>query len=265
MVCGANGDVVTDGNIGYGTFGEFKGGAEDEVAYTGKQRDSDTGLYYFNARYYDATVGRFVSVDPVKSGNNWYVYAANNPLRYVDPTGLETHIFSLPIIFGHRHLFIAVKSEDGTITTKGLYPESQLDAALQGLQQLVTNNSEDLNAEVRTNDPTELAVAEGYFNEGKVEGNNKHEGEITTPESVSEEAFDTRVLMLFDLYLLITDRDYNALKGPNSNTAADDVIEGAGGTIPDSPGATQQNWGEQNPGDHGMSGYTGYIDSMSYY
>ena len=34
-------------------------------------------------------IGRFVTVDPVKDGLNWYAYAANNPLRYVDPNGLS--------------------------------------------------------------------------------------------------------------------------------------------------------------------------------
>ncbi|MCK4261399.1 MAG: RHS repeat-associated core domain-containing protein, partial [Halanaerobiales bacterium] len=44
-------------------------------------------LYYFNARYYDPNLGRFISEDPMKDGANWYSYCANNPLKYVDPTG----------------------------------------------------------------------------------------------------------------------------------------------------------------------------------
>jgi RHS repeat-associated protein len=46
-------------------------------------------LYYFNARFYDATTGRFINVDPVQDGTNWYVYCLNNPLSMVDPTGLD--------------------------------------------------------------------------------------------------------------------------------------------------------------------------------
>jgi hypothetical protein len=46
-------------------------------------------LYYFNARWYDPTLGRFITEDPVKDGINWHVYVANNPLRYTDPTGLR--------------------------------------------------------------------------------------------------------------------------------------------------------------------------------
>lgn len=34
-------------------------------------------------------MGRFITEDPIKDGNTWYIYAANNPLMYIDPTGLE--------------------------------------------------------------------------------------------------------------------------------------------------------------------------------
>ena len=48
---------------------------------------SGTWLYYFNARWYDATLGRFVTEDPARDGLNWYIYTYNNPLRWIDPTG----------------------------------------------------------------------------------------------------------------------------------------------------------------------------------
>ena len=46
------------------------------------------GLYYFNARWYDATTGQFTSEDPARDGGNWYAYVGHSPLGYVDPTGL---------------------------------------------------------------------------------------------------------------------------------------------------------------------------------
>jgi len=70
------------------TFAEGK--LKKAVKFTGKDLDEDTGLYYFNARWYDQSIGRFISEDPIKDGLNWYTYAANNPLRFVDPTGLTT-------------------------------------------------------------------------------------------------------------------------------------------------------------------------------
>ncbi len=61
----------------------------DGVRFTSKTLDEDTGLYYFNARWYDPNLGRFITEDPIKDGNNWYLYANNNPLRFTDPTGLK--------------------------------------------------------------------------------------------------------------------------------------------------------------------------------
>ena len=47
-------------------------------------------MYYFNARWYDSEIGRFISEDPVADPNNpnLYVYGRNNPLRFFDPSGL---------------------------------------------------------------------------------------------------------------------------------------------------------------------------------
>jgi RHS repeat-associated protein len=49
------------------------------------------GLYYMNARYYDPTLGRFLSEDPLGLGGGdltLYSYAGNNPVVFVDPSGL---------------------------------------------------------------------------------------------------------------------------------------------------------------------------------
>jgi len=63
--------------------------------FTGKERDAETGLDYFGARYMSAAQGRFTSPDApfadqhVGDPQSWnlYAYVRNNPLRYVDPTG----------------------------------------------------------------------------------------------------------------------------------------------------------------------------------
>ncbi|AKG53330.1 hypothetical protein DGWBC_0654 [Dehalogenimonas sp. WBC-2] len=63
-----------------------------EEKFTGQKLDS-TGLYYYNARYYDAALGRFISADTVipsflnPQSLNRYSYCYNNPLKYTDPTG----------------------------------------------------------------------------------------------------------------------------------------------------------------------------------
>jgi RHS repeat-associated protein len=64
--------------------------------FTSKERDNETGLDYFNARYYASMQGRFTSADPLLSSGtiydpqtwNRYSYTLNNPLKYVDPFGL---------------------------------------------------------------------------------------------------------------------------------------------------------------------------------
>ncbi|WP_439647437.1 RHS repeat-associated core domain-containing protein [Brucepastera parasyntrophica] len=60
------------------------------ASYTGKELDEATGLYYFNARWYDSSLGKFITEDPARDGTNWYEYCRNNPLRYTDPTGMWT-------------------------------------------------------------------------------------------------------------------------------------------------------------------------------
>lgn len=55
--------------------------------FTGKLLDQNTGLYYFNARWYDPEMGRFITEDPARDGRNWFVYCKNNPLIFLDYFG----------------------------------------------------------------------------------------------------------------------------------------------------------------------------------
>jgi RHS repeat-associated protein len=64
--------------------------------FTAKERDAETGLDFFGARYLSSAQGRFTSADPLlNSAHPWnpqtwnrYAYALNNPLKFTDPTGL---------------------------------------------------------------------------------------------------------------------------------------------------------------------------------
>src|SRR5438270_12838666 len=66
------------------------------LLFTGKERDIETGLDYFGARYFSAAQGTFSSPDPLLNAGrpdnpqtwNKYGYTLNNPLKYTDPTGL---------------------------------------------------------------------------------------------------------------------------------------------------------------------------------
>ncbi len=60
--------------------------------FTNKERDDETGLYYFGVRYYAAWLGRWTSSDPggFVDGLNMYVYVRNNPVNGVDALGYQT-------------------------------------------------------------------------------------------------------------------------------------------------------------------------------
>lgn len=83
----------------YGDFGETEtvgNGADwNEVCYTGGIYDQESGQYYLNARYYDPSSGRFLTEDSYRGeiGHpdtlHLYVYCANDPVNYVDPSGHE--------------------------------------------------------------------------------------------------------------------------------------------------------------------------------
>ena len=58
--------------------------------YTGREYDSDTGLYYYRNRWYDPETGRFISEDPIGFAGgdiNLYGYVGNNPQNFIDPYG----------------------------------------------------------------------------------------------------------------------------------------------------------------------------------
>lgn len=91
----------------YKPFGEeqsITGTSENNERFVGKEKDKETGLQYFGARYMKNEIGRFLTVDPLGPVDPWtsktnhkmlenpqllnrYAYSLNNPYRYVDPNG----------------------------------------------------------------------------------------------------------------------------------------------------------------------------------
>lgn len=73
----------------YGRILSQTGTAPSPFAFTGREYDPESGLYYYRARYYDPALGRFISEDPMRAAAaNFYSYALNSPTKYVDPLGL---------------------------------------------------------------------------------------------------------------------------------------------------------------------------------
>jgi len=78
----------------YDPWGEVKaGGTKSKFLFTGQEKDLETNLNYYNARYYDSHIRRFTQPDDIiqnpfnPQSLNRYSYVLNNPLRYTDPTG----------------------------------------------------------------------------------------------------------------------------------------------------------------------------------
>jgi len=74
----------------YDTYGNSAGSANTRYGFTGRERDSVTGLLYYRARWYDPQLGRFISEDPIglAGGINQFSYVGNDPQNATDPSGL---------------------------------------------------------------------------------------------------------------------------------------------------------------------------------
>jgi RHS repeat-associated protein len=86
----------------YDAWGNLELGATTAgYAFTGREWDPETGLYYYRARYYDPKIGRFISEDPIgfDGGDaNLYAYVLGNPTRWGDPRGLEVFPNGVPVM-----------------------------------------------------------------------------------------------------------------------------------------------------------------------
>ena len=78
----------------YDSFGNIKqqvGVLLNPYTYTGREIDTESGLYFYRARYYDSITGRFINEDPIgfaAGDDNFYRYVQNNPINLIDPLGL---------------------------------------------------------------------------------------------------------------------------------------------------------------------------------
>lgn len=132
----------TQTHLQYGSFGNSRNPSyETPYGFNGEEADPETGLIYLRNRYYDPEIGRFISPDYVLGSLqnpqtlNPYVFVLNNPLTFVDPTGLQAikvplRIYANPpgvrpggqkSLFGHA--WIGGVDEHGNFFTLGAWPE----------------------------------------------------------------------------------------------------------------------------------------------
>jgi RHS repeat-associated protein len=152
-------DLIDDGgnvvnHINYDSFGRLVSESaptfDFRYGYTGRERDSETGLEYYRARYYDSAVGRFVSEDPIgfaAGDSNLTRYVGNSPTNFVDPSGLEGLIWGesgfnplapiLPLVEGVGSEIGAAIKGAGAVLDKILVPpvgNGELPRGYQGKQ-----------------------------------------------------------------------------------------------------------------------------------
>ena len=97
-----NSTASTSETYAYDAFGKpsVTSTLGNRFMFTGREYDSETGLYYYRARHYAPEMGRFLQRDPIgyTAGINLYTYCNNNVINLRDPYGLRAEI-------GHRQVF----------------------------------------------------------------------------------------------------------------------------------------------------------------
>gem|GEM_PF-5408701 len=127
------------------------GGAHNPFGFTGHERDEQTGLYYFKARFYDPEVGRFMRADPYRGeietppSLHRYLYAYGNPTVYWDPDGHAPIALPLLLLLGGGGGTVAIASPQGQ-------------AVLHDMAERAVSNAERAVSNVRRNVRVGIAV-----------------------------------------------------------------------------------------------------------
>ena len=119
----SNGEIVLD--YRYDAFGNQLKSNENDTnpfRYCGEYFDEETGFVYLRNRYYDPSIGRFITEDPANDGNNWYVYCGNNPVMFVDPEGLEDVMLKYIVEKNNGSISWNDKTKTATVNMPGFKP-----------------------------------------------------------------------------------------------------------------------------------------------
>ena len=116
----------------YGRETSITGTETNNQRFPGQYYDAKTGLSYNWHRYYDPSIGRYITADPIglAGGMNLYAYANANPVNFVDPEGLDATIsFNPNAALGFGHVGVGVNTPD----TVGMRPRQNASAIQMGL------------------------------------------------------------------------------------------------------------------------------------
>ena len=130
----------------YDPWGEvLAGGTKNKFQYTGQEKDSETGLNYYNARYYDPHTRHFTQADGLVQDIydpqllNRYAYVRNNPIKYSDPSGnfvflaVPLTMWVVAAFLGGSAVYTATPQGQKTV-------QSALRSAYQGANSLVSQS-----------------------------------------------------------------------------------------------------------------------------
>jgi RHS repeat-associated protein len=104
----------------FGNQTSSSGSLTNSFRYTAREFDNETGLYFYRARYFDPTIGRFLGEDSVHNYlyKSFYSYVFNSPTNATDPTGKRTRVCCRPVgnvvgKLGKYHCSIAIDGNPG--------------------------------------------------------------------------------------------------------------------------------------------------------
>ena len=196
---------------------------ENDYRFTGKERDKTTNLLYYESRYYDSEIGRFLSIDPWAGDItnpqtlNKYAYTVNNPLKYVDPTGEVVELVTRQLDYKGFHL-----GKLGNHSFLKITPENPNDF---GGDTVVTLGGGNVGG----------ALTKGYNYPADFDPQTSIRGmnTISPPEGMTGAQFEKYILESFSEY--DNDVKYNAFSnddlGRNSNDLVSHFIKDAGGNM----------------------------------
>jgi len=231
--------------------------------FTGKERDAETGLDYFGARYYGSNMGRFMTPDPLMFQKqklldpqqwNMYQYARDNPLRFIDPTGMKVQVEDSKALERIRSTVpekvrASVKlDKDNMIDKKALNKVKSNDPNVVALKQLV-NNSKTL--EVATANGVQLGANKESFKYESVEtvvSDLKNKGIEVDPKNITATNFlgytqDAKDTASGNARVILSDGTGSAASAPGIDFAVTSAHELYGHGLPQITGQPWQHDG----------------------